>query len=136
MFNKVEIITVFVALLLLSGVSANTIKTPMDGVVLKRFYCSNGNSWEGTLVNNSDRFLHKQMCIKSFDSDGDPIGACESGVSLNANSGEPVFFAPCNCANATSVRVTFGDHIGVNPFSLIDGSNGDSCSRPKIIFED
>jgi len=82
-----------------------TLKTNIDGVIIKKLYCTRVCS--GTLVNrNSEPLDNITINLKLFDKDNDPIGSCEGRFSLNANSGMGIEINECNGYYAESVTVT------------------------------
>ena len=83
-----------------------TLKTNIDGVIIKNLYCG-GFSCQGTLVNrNSEPLDNVTINLKLFDKDNDPIGSCERRFFLDANSGKGIELSKCNGKKAKSVTIT------------------------------
>ena len=106
--NKIKII--FIGLLSSLLVSINvtaadvTAKTNIEGVVIKKFKCSAGSYYEGNIVNRTDQAI-SNVNIKSYDSDGDPIGSCSTRKSLGPKSGDSFFVSGCNCGDSIFYKI-------------------------------
>ena len=105
--NKITII--FIGLLTSLLVSINvtaadvTAKTNIEGVVIKKFVCY-GSFYEGNIVNRTDQAI-SNVNIKSYDSDGDPIGSCSTRKSLGPKSGDSFFASGCNCGDSIFYKI-------------------------------
>ena len=97
----------FFSLLLLSTpLFAETVKTDVEGLVIKNFECGfTGDHFFGNIVNRSNKRIDKTVIIKVYDSDGDPIGSCSSSVKLEANSGNRFSASSCNCLGNKNIKV-------------------------------
>lgn len=97
----------FFSLLLLSTpVFAETVKTDVDGLVIKDLRCGSfSDDFFGNIVNRSEKRIDRTVKITVYDSDGDPIGSCSSSVNLEANSGDRFMFRYCNCLGSRDIKV-------------------------------
>jgi hypothetical protein len=97
-------VTLLSSLIMSVSVSATelTAKTNIDGVVIKKFKCSSGGSYyTGNIVNRTEKtLLGMTAYIKSYDSDGDPIGTCSGSAALEPKSGAAFIAGSCNCKDA------------------------------------
>ena len=106
--NKIKII--FIGLLSSLLVSINvtaadvTAKTNIEGVVIKKFKCSAGSYYEGNIVNRTDQAI-SNVNIKSYDSDGDPIGSCTIAKKVNPASGDRFSVGGCNCKDSIFYKI-------------------------------
>ena len=89
---------------------AETVKTNIDGLIIKNFVCSlasNYTAYEGTIVNRTNQsFTSRTVLIKVFDKDRDPIGTCRSRLNLEPKSGGKFIAYDCNCENVDFINVT------------------------------
>jgi hypothetical protein len=106
--NKIKII--FIGLLSSLLVSINvtaadvTAKTNIEGVVIKKFICTAGSYYQGNIVNRTDQAI-SNVNIKSYDSDGDPIGSCSTRKSLGPKSGDSFLVSGCNCGDSIFYKI-------------------------------
>ena len=107
--NKITIIFIGLLTSLLVSINVNaadvTAKTNIEGVVIKKFKCmSNGYSYRGNIVNRTDQTI-RNVLIKSYDSDGDPIGTCSTQMYLGPESGDKFSASGCNCGDSIFYKI-------------------------------
>lgn len=93
-------LTLFLFTWLTSNVAlAETFKTNISGVVLKKVRCDSGYWLKGNLVNRTNQSLKgKQLHFIVFDEDNDPIGNCKIySLTVGPKSGDNFEASDCNC---------------------------------------
>ena len=106
--NKTAIIFIGLLSSLLVSINVNaadvTAKTNIDGVVIKKFVCLAGSYYQGNIVNRTDQAISR-VNIKSYDSDGDPIGSCSQGKNVGPKSGDKFSIGGCNCGDSIFYKI-------------------------------
>lgn len=97
-------LTLFLFTLLTSNVAlAETLKTNISGIVLKKVNCYTGNL-SVTLVNRTNQSLMKKyLKLTVFDEDNDPIGNCSINIRVGPKSGDRLHLSGCNCSGNTTI---------------------------------
>jgi len=90
---------------LLVTVNANSIKTNINGVVIKKPSCSSGSLFV-TISNRSANSINAKLFVTSFDADKDPIGNGSRKIALGPVSGNR-YAVTINCLRATSYAYRF-----------------------------
>ena len=89
----------------MSVVLGDEVPSNIKELVIKDLYCTKNEYYDGNIVNRSNQTIQGYVRLYAYDSDGDPIGQCGSGVNLKPKTGNSFVAKYCNCNTAKSVKI-------------------------------